>query len=817
MDFSKLDEIVISYKEDFPNNIKDEIYKWEAIKIFQDNWNINAENFSDMLNKSLSGAENLLTSSYYYAKGMIVAMAEKDPERVKSMFMNLFDESLPLENRYKLFTDSSKELLLKYWDSSKHDYQDSHSISVYLSFRYPEKYYIYKASVQRNNAKVLNYNIKDSNKAKELSNFFDMCNLVKDHISQDTELKKMLSNSINENSYKDESYHVLTMDLLFYMGTYYLKKNNNTNRNERKIWIYAPGENAKYWDDCINNSAILLGWDEIDDLKKYTSREDIANKLNEANGEIKSRMNDSLALYEFANEMKIDDLVIVKQGRSILLGYGKITSDYYYDENRNTYRHTRKVEWIRTGYWDLRDYNEHNVVMKTLTDLTKYEGYPERLIDLMNGKIEKNNNSYLLPCNPNMYKIFDAVPELKTITWKQVFANISIGETVYIYVSDPESRICFKGHIKEVNTQNRIDDSNYVIDDTYYGNYEKYMTVEFDEEDYDLTDYDGLDIRSLKQHGIKSVQGSQKLTNETIYYINSIINDNNEIKTEKINTYSKKNFLEEVYFDEEEYNIITELLDRKKNIILQGAPGVGKTYMANRLAWSIIGETKSANIVNIQFHQSYSYEDFIEGYRPNDKGFLLEEGIFYTLCQKAADNPNEKFFCIIDEINRGNLSKIFGELLMLIESDKRGKEHYLKLPYSKVDFYIPENIYIIGMMNTADRSLAMMDYALRRRFAFYTIKPAYDNSKFNEYIDNFDNEFLNTTIDNIKQLNIDISNDTSLGEGFEIGHSYFCNLNGGSDTEIESIIKFEIIPMIKEYWFDEPNKVKEWEDRLLGE
>ncbi|MCL9818856.1 McrB family protein [Helicobacter colisuis] len=192
----------------------------------------------------------------------------------------------------------------------------------------------------------------------------------------------------------------------------------------------------------------------------------------------------------------------------------------------------------------------------------------------------------------------------------------------------------------------------------------------------------------------------------------------------KIKTYLEGDFLKEVFMTKNDYETLVGLLKHKKNIILQGAPGVGKTFTAKRLAYSMIGKKDSERIMMIQFHQSYSYEDFIMGFRPSNNGFELKEGPFYKFCKKARDDSNDEYFFIINEINRGNLSKIFGELFMLIESDKRGEE--MQLIYSDEKFSVPKNLYIIGMMNTADRSLAMLDYALRRRFAFFELFPVFD-------------------------------------------------------------------------------------------
>jgi len=287
-----------------------------------------------------------------------------------------------------------------------------------------------------------------------------------------------------------------------------------------------------------------------------------------------------------------------------------------------------------------------------------------------------------------------------------------------------------------------------------------------------------------------------------------------DVEAEEVSypSYSKEKFLDEVYMDEASYNTLVGLVLNKKNVILQGAPGVGKTFAAKRLAYSIMKVKDPHRVMMVQFHQSYSYEDFIMGFRPSEKGFELKRGAFYNFCKDAEIDSENEYFFIIDEINRGNLSKIFGELFMLIESDKRGVE--LQLLYSDEKFSVPDNVYIIGMMNTADRSLAMLDYALRRRFAFYEMKPGFNTERFREYRTGLNNIKFDNLIQCVEQLNEEIAGDESLGEGFCIGHSYFCNLIEVNDQALSAIVEYELIPLLKEYWFDEPVKVKNWADSL---
>ena len=262
------------------------------------------------------------------------------------------------------------------------------------------------------------------------------------------------------------------------------------------------------------------------------------------------------------------------------------------------------------------------------------------------------------------------------------------------------------------------------------------------------------------------------------------------------------------FLSEEKFNEIVELLFRKKNIILQGAPGVGKTYLAKKIAYQLIGMKKNSNIETVQFHQSYSYEDFIQGIRPTTKGeFKVRNGIFYNFCEKAKEHTDDAYVFIIDEINRGNLSKIFGELMMLIEYDKRSPRYALKLTYSEVDsprFYVPENVYIIGSMNTADRSIAIVDYALRRRFAFCDVEPEFGDT-FKNYLGTVLNKsFVEEICKKVNRVNEIIRNSSSLGKGLEIGHSYFCQLSSADDEQEwwKSICKYELFPYLREICFD---------------
>lgn len=286
--------------------------------------------------------------------------------------------------------------------------------------------------------------------------------------------------------------------------------------------------------------------------------------------------------------------------------------------------------------------------------------------------------------------------------------------------------------------------------------------------------------------------------------------------------YSADDIMQDAFLSRESVSAILDSLKRRKNIILQGPPGVGKSFLARKIAYALIGEVAEENVASVQFHQSYSYDDFMQGWRPGTNSFELKDGTFFQFCRNAQGIPGEKHVFIIDEINRGNLSKIFGELMFLIESDKRGPENALTLTYagSPADtFFVPENVYIIGLMNTADRSLAMVDYALRRRFAFHDLRPALDSDAFSAHLTakGVDGATLTRIKTNVSKVNEEILDDHKhLGPGFAIGHSYFCPTMRIDDSAnwYERVVAEELLPLLTEYWFDNPKKVSRCADLL---
>ena len=763
------------------------------MKCFQLNWDVNATDFAEMLKKSLSATANLLASVNNFPARMIQKFAEIVPEEVRAMFIELFDESKDVYERINSFKLKSSLLLERYGNGAAQHYQNENSISTYLWLRYPDKYYIFKLSEVKVVASELesDYRFKKGAYADNIHNFYAFYNEICAELQKDDELRNMLAAQVDSTCYADPEMRTLTIDVGFYISRYYSKRNDEPAADEWWPTDYSPAISTEEWIALINDTEVFIP-SSLEIMKRMLDYGGKATctQLSVKYGETKNFYN--------SGSVALARRVAEKTGCPVMQ---RDTGDPRWWTILYVGKDAGKDE-EGSYIWKLRDELESALRQVDLSEVPLYAKSDDEGTD--------GFHCWWLTAKPKIWSFSDTpVGEVMSYSLynengnkRRIFQNFldaKAGDMIIGYEATPVLKIVAIARV----------------------------TAEQDGEKLYFEKVEGLaspiDYQTLREcpelermEFFQNPQGSLfKLTRGEYDFIMDIIRDENPVQQEAANDpYTSEDFLREVYMTSADYTKIQAVLRNKKNIILQGAPGVGKTFAAKRLAWSMMGEIDESRVEFVQFHQNYSYEDFVMGYKPVEDGFELRNGIFYRFCQRAANQPDKDFFFIIDEINRGNMSKIFGELLMLIERDYRGTK--ATLAYNGLPFSVPKNLYIIGMMNTADRSLAMIDYALRRRFSFFDMEPGFDSEGFRQYQASLNNETLNALVERVKDLNKEIAADKSLGKGFCIGHSYFCGQDTCTDEWLDSIVNYDILPMLSEYWFDDTVKLQRWENILRG-
>lgn len=565
----------------------------------------------------------------------------------------------------------------------------------------------------------------------------------------------------------------------------------NTFFNNIKYWLYSAGEKSYNWDEFYKDGIMAIGWDYLGDLTKYSSQEEIANKITKEENKTQYPMNDSKANWEFAKDMQVGDIVYVKKGlQDALIGRGIVKSDYIYDANRNEYKSIRKVEWTHNGIYDVDfkvlDIKQWN--QKTLTEISqsKYKDFCLKIEDVfMKKQPEENSNS--LQVNIPLNQILYGPPGTgKTYSVRQYITDI-VGQNPGLKTDNEEQKI--NNAVKDLTWYSAIALSMYKN-----GKNNKYKVPNLQHQKIIKAFAATKESKKIKatlwfQMQSHTSESSENVNNSTKHppYLFD--------KTENSEWYLTETGIK---FVEENLSEQLEFLNAKNS-----SRKIEDFYKF------------------ITFHQSYSYEEFVEGIKPsinNDEdnatiSYEYNRGILKEICQQANSDPENNYLLIIDEINRGNISKIFGELITLIESDKRvipngerifentktqNEELVVTLPYTKSKFGVPSNLYILGTMNTSDRSIASIDIALRRRFKFVEMMPK------RELVADFGINFA----DVFENLNTKIK--ILLDRDHQIGHSYFIKTkyeNAGSD-ELKAIWFSEILPLLNEYFYCDWEKLK---------
>lgn len=789
---NKMQTALEKYKENFVDRWvnQNEKFKWEAVKNFQEYWDINAENFSEMFAKATEKTGILLASMNNFPRKMMIQYAEEDAEAVRAMFIRLYDEKKTVTDRVLQFQSEAQNLCERLSPGYQH-YQRSMAITVYLWLKYPDKYDIFKYSNCKEACAYLEHEFVPvkGHTEENIKGNAKLLDDITDAINNDQELIRMFERMLDDDCYKDKNHRTLAFDVSFYIANYLA----GNMKSQQVKWIgedYHLGITIDQWEELFEDEEVfqMQSWEILYRMLDYGGTATCK--------QLSVRYGESINFYN--------------KGASAL---AKRIADKLHCNVDVREKDGSKRYWTILFIGRNADSDEEgSFVWKLREELAEaLKGVDFSDTELYANHLKNDVNYWWLNAKPQQWSFADIdVGEEQSYTMyndrgnkRRIFQNFldaKKGDLVIGYESNPVKQVVALCRISRENDGKNL----------YFEKIENFSSP---------IDYAALkDSEELERmEYFVNPQGSLfKLTKGEYEFIMDFVREENKppIVQEPMKSYGKDEFLSEVYMTSEKYDTLKGLLLNKKNIILQGAPGVGKTYAATRLAYSMMGVQDDSRVEFIQFHQNYSYEDFIMGYKPCGEGFELQNGIFYKFCLKAANNPDLPYFFIIDEINRGNMSKIFGELLMLIEKEYRGKK--LTLAYNGLPFSVPKNLYLIGMMNTADRSLALIDYALRRRFSFFAMEPGFNSDGFKEYMRSFENDTFELLIDKMKELNYEISKDPALGSGFCIGHSYFCGQEVCSEEWMQSVVEYDILPMLEEYWFDEPARLQKWQNILRG-
>ena len=631
---------------------------------------------------------------------------------------------------------------------------------------------------------------------------------------------------------------------------------------ERGYWLYVPGEGAGKWEEFRTAGIMALNWDRIGDPTSYPNEEAVIEALEAGYGDWGGRPTGAAGMIrDFTRTMRPGDVVYARRGPTEIIGRGVVRSEFRYDDARPAYRCVRDIEWTHVGSWPL-DRRVGAVSLQRVTENTSYN--PAQLESLFRDW----NSSGASTASVRAQGVGDSkqakkhelqhwlyTPGEGAARWEE-FRTAGIMALNWDRVGDLASFPDKESLLDALYTHygdwggrpRKAADSVWDYIHAMKPGDIVYVRRSFNEivgrgvvrSDYRY-DEDRSSFRAVRDVEWTHV-GSwpleqrigrlmlQRLTENTKYtpdQLNALIGiedshssasvderrGNNDLD-EADEHYTSADFLDEVFLRPEDVEQMLGLLRRKKNLILQGAPGTGKTFAAKRLAYALMGQTDDSRVEVVQFHQSTAYEDVVVGLRPTaEGGFAAAEGVFARFCRRAAADPGRDYVFIIDEINRANISKAFGELLMLIEAEHRGEA--LRLPVSGELLSVPKRLHIIGMMNTADRGLALIDYALRRRFAFFEMRPALDHPGFLRHVEAVGSARLEALVDVVRRLNQRIAEDEALGPGFQIGHSYLClpaagpENPAGTDADVTSVVRYELEPLVREYWFDNPAAMDE--------
>ena len=727
----------VTFLQEDPSN-KYEVYKWQAIKHFQQYWNIEASDFYEMFKEAFRKRGNLV---YQNSFSFLDALGKYFPEQLRSLFIIVYgaDDFYTKLDKAKTFVENNIGKLREKLDKENFNHQfDERTLSFLLTMQNPNEETFYKSTLYIQLCKYLGITSQKEGKYKHyIALLFQIIPFLND--------PKLNSLKVKFVPQGEDIPLLLAQDIVY----------QNMNKNTKHYWLYSPGEQAIMWDEFYDEGIMAIGWDELEDLENYTDRKSILEALIDNYGGGEDQRNNVSAIDDFCNgenKINIGDIVIAKKGKNTLLGYGKVISDYYFDEERAAYKHCREVKWLKKGVWDANN----NLPTKTLTDVTTYnrdiEGikYAQYLLNIMNGNTQAQEDNLvikLLKYKPQI--ILQGPPGTgKTREAKRIAkALLGLGENDSLEGNEQFKLIQFH--------------PSYSYEDFVRG-----IVAKPNEE--------GDGIIYTAENKILGAFAQEALTNY-LYSdgnIKSWINNNFDRFKREIQNIIEK----ETKYILDEKTAITNIKEEEFILNNTSSSTIDINFF-KKLIEKVIEENfeitakNTRNLLGIEIRYS-NYKLLIEKF--------LEKYIFHK-------SKLKNYILIIDEINRANLSAVLGELIYALEYRGEAVQSMYAIDEDN-SLVLPPNLYIIGTMNTADRSVGHIDYAIRRRFAFVNVLP---KDLTNELGDQFESELF-AKVTNLFNTNL---SPEFKKEEVQLGHSYFITKH----IPIDIRWKYEIQPILLEY------------------
>ena len=805
MQSEKILTLLKEYKAHIKDNgLSDELYKWQLLYSFQGRPDLTAPDFEAEMKNINYG--NLM---FHSAKAVIYHLSRDRKSEYVELLKDLFDETINLKSRVPVFMQSIENLYREIVPETRYaNHHDERTISTLLTYKNPNEYTFFKDSFYKKYCNLLE--VKPQKVGMKLPHYFELIDeLVEDYIKKDDELISLFKSIVDGDVFLDENYKILAQDILYQS----LDKSFGDNRN---FWrVGTKDDDGSYWNEMLRGDQISIGWTNIGDLAEQNvkSKQDIINiftRLGDYNDKKGVRTRKSGEIFDFYYSAKIGDIVLAQDGHTVL-GIGEIIDNYNFLPYEH-FPHQRRVKWFVTRFKPPFYSSEANLTsFVKLTDpalketiknyISNQKKHHEKLREML---IPKNQILYGPPGTGKTYHTTNLALEICGVDTKDI------------------DRIEAKRQFDELSKQGRIVFTTFHQSMSYEDFIEGIKPIE-PEKEGDQVIYkveDGIFKKLCVEAAFSIATESESKQTETVLdfslaydeLVNDIIDQFNEDKEFELDSKNGG-------------KVLVDNISANGNIMIKHHGGT-RTYTVSKKRslrlHDAIDDLNSVNNIHDQFRaiiggsNSSAYWSVLNAIqkklnhkvpqKKTDRKYEYEEmkGVVQTIRNEDyKDKTGKPFILVIDEINRGNVSQIFGELITLIEDDKRlGKDEAIQvtLPYSKDEkFGVPSNLFIIGTMNTADRSVEALDTALRRRFSFEEMPPKPELLKTPNDLKNAGinlEELLTTINKRIEKL---------IDRDHRIGHSYFINVK--DFYQLKSTFHNKIIPLLQEYFFGDYGKI----------